>query len=299
VPQPRRGGPSDPVDAGDAGGAVGTMAGPGPDGPPPAGGRSRRRYDPAWDEWQRPRRWPGILISCAIVLAFIGVVVWHYRPTTPKTHAPPSIVSKQGIKNLKKTYVVTGPGIRVTSFHGTGDKPRLLFTSNGKLLVLHAQCLCTYNFDVTIANTFGVPQVPPVTGSADETLNVTLPAGTYVMSVIGSGPWQIQLLQPTGTVRVLPTEPNPFTYLSTGPSILGPFSSSNRFMYLRYFGGPTGGINVYVLNPEGVQVDTVFSSKGKLIERGAVLPNPSNPYYIEVDSSSGLWKLLVQNNAKT
>jgi hypothetical protein len=276
------------------------MPGPGPDGPPPAGGRSRRRYDPAWDEWQRPRRWPGVLISCAIVLGFIGVVVWHYRPT-PKHHAAPSIIPKQSIKNLKKTYVLTGPGVGVTSFHGTGNKPRLLFNSNGKLLVLHARCVCTYNFDVTISNTFGLPETPPInnTGTSDQTLNVTLPAGHYVLGVVGSGPWHIQLLQPTGTVRVLPTEPKPFSYLSTGPSVLGPFSSANRFLYLRYLGAPTSAIHVYVLDPEGVRVDTAFSSRGGLVQRGAVLPNPSNPYYLEVDSSSGLWSLIVQHNSKT
>ena len=295
----RRGGPKPPSEPGGAAGGVGTLTAPGPDGPPPESGRSRRRYDPAWDEWQRPRRWPGILLSCAIVLGFLGVIVWHYRPHA-KPRSAPVVIKHSEIKNLKTTYVMAGHGVRTTTFHGTTNKSRLTFTSNGKLLVLHARCDCAYNFVVTVSNALGLPVAFPVsnTGYSNVTLNQTLPAGRYQMQVIASGPWQLQLIQPTAAAAVLKTEPSAFKFLSIGPSVLGPFSSANRFLYLRYAPGAAGAIRVYVLDPAGTRVDTVFSSR-YIIQQGATLPNPSNPYFIEVDASSGLWQLSVQHTRRT
>ena len=211
MPPFRRGSSKAPA-PGDPGGGVGTLTAPGPDGPPPAGGRSRRRYDPAWDEWQRPRRWPGILLSCAIVLGFLGVVVWHYRPHPKAPVAAPTYTPRQ-LKGLRPTFVVgaSGRGVDVTTYRGTKNKLGLAFTTNGQLLVLHAKCTCVYNFVVTISDAGGVPESFPVsnTGTSNVTLNQTLDPGRYVMRVIASGPWEVQLIQPTAATPLLPTTPRP------------------------------------------------------------------------------------------
>jgi hypothetical protein len=276
------------------------MTAPGPEGPPPAGGRSRRRYDPAWDEWQHPRRWPGILLSCAIVLGFLGVVVWHYRPH-PKPPVHPVFTHKE-LTGLKRTFVIgaSGRGVKVATFRGKANKQRLVFNSGGQLLVLHAKCTCIYNFVVTISNSGGVPVAAPVTstGTSNVTLNQTLPAGRYVLSVIGSGPWEVQLIQPTPATPLLPTTPKPYKYFSAGPSVLGPFSSANRYLYLQYVPGTLGHISVYVLDPGGVRVDTAFKTGNRQIKRGVILPNPSNPFYVEVVPGSGLWSVHVQHSSR-
>jgi hypothetical protein len=299
MPPFRRGGSKAPTAPADPGGSVATLTAPGPDGPPPAPGSSRRRYDPAWDEWQRARRWPGILISCAVVLAFIGVVVWHYRPNTKPP--PPPVYTQKELKGLKPTFVVgaSGRGVNVRTYRGTTNKRRLVFTTNGQLLVLHAKCTCIYNFVVTIANTGGVPEAFPVsnTGTSNVTLNQTLLAGRYVMSVIASGPWEVQLIQPTAATPPLKTTPKRFKYFSVGPSVLGPFSSANRYLYLQYVPGPDGQIHVYVLDPAGARVDPAFKVIDQPFKAGVTLPNPSNPFYVEVVASTGLWSLRVQHNS--
>ena len=300
MPPFRRGSSKAPA-PGDPGGGVGTLTAPGPDGPPPAGGRSRRRYDPAWDEWQRPRRWPGMLLSCAIVLGFLGVVIWHYRPHPKAPVAAPTYTPRQ-LKGLRPTFVVgaSGRGVNVTTYRGTKNKLGLAFTTNGQLLVLHAKCTCVYNFVVTISDAGGVPESFPVsnTGTSNVTLNQTLDPGRYVMRVIASGPWEVQLIQPTAATPLLPTTPKAFKYFSAGPSVLGPFSSANRYLFLQYVPGAAGQIHVYVLDPGGVRVDPAFKALGQPIKAGVTLPNPSNPFYVEVDAGSGLWSLHVQHNSR-
>jgi hypothetical protein len=299
MPQLRRGGSKTAPSPGDATGGVGTLTAPGAEGSPPAGGRSRRRYDPAWDEWQRPRRWPGILLSCAIVLGFLGVVVWHYRPH-PKPPAAPAHYTKSQLRDLKPTFVVgaSGIGVRTTTYRGKGNKRKLPFTTNGQLLVLHATCACIYNFVVTISDVGGVPVSFPVSnmGNSDVTLNQTLAPGRYVMSVIGSGPWEVQLIQPTAATPLLKTAPKRFKYFSAGPSVLGPFSSANKYLYLQYVPGALGHVSVYVLDPAGVRVDEALKAGSHPFRAGATLPNPSNPFYVEVDAGSGLWSLHVQRS---
>jgi hypothetical protein len=300
MPQLRRGGSKASPSLRNADGGVGTLTAPGVDGPSPAGGRSRRRYDPAWDEWQRPRRWPGILLSCAIVLGFLGVVVWHYRPH-PKPPAAPAHYTKSQLKDLKPTFVVgaSGIGVRTATYRGTGNKRKLPFSTNGQLLVLHATCACIYNFVVTISNVAGVPVSFPVSdmGNSDVTLNQSLDTGRYLMSVIGTGPWEVQLIQPTAATPLLPTAPRRFTYFSAGPSVLGPFSSANRYLFLQYVPGALGHIKVYVLDPAGIRVDEAFKTGNQPIKEGATLPRPSNPYYVEVVAGSGLWSLHVQRSS--
>jgi len=290
----RRSGPKAPSEPN--GGGVGTLVAPGTDGPPPAGGRSRRRYDPAWDEWQAPRRWPGILLTCLIVLAFLGVVVWHYRPhAPPPVHHKKTAFSGEGLPS--PAFELSTRGAAISTYHGTQNKDDIVFTSSGHLLVLHARCDCAYSFVVTITNASAIPVAFPVsnTGSTNVTINQTLPRGRYTMKVVGSGPWQLQLIQPTAAMSVLRTAPKPFQYYSTGPSVLGPFSSANRYLYLDYLG--TGTIRVYVLNSNGVRVDPAFAGR-RFIEHGVALPRPPQPYFVEVDASSGFWRLFVQHTAK-
>lgn len=270
---------------------------------PPAG---RRRYDPAWRDWNAPRRWPGIALTCVIVLAFVGVVVWHFRPhATPAkstVHLPalqPCSARKSGTC-FSSAFVPGTAGHEVlTTFRGTKDRTGLRFTSNGQLLVLHAGCLCAYNFVVEVSSSLDQPIAFPVNtnGHYNSVLNATMPAGTYSLSVIGSGPWVVQLIQPTAGAPAIAT---PFQYFSSGNDVLGPFSSANLALHLRFLSGTNGSVYVHVLNGAGVRIATPFEGRFA-VKRYALLNHVaglSNPYYLEVDAS-GYWDLQVARSAGT
>jgi hypothetical protein len=265
----------------------------------PAQGRSRRRYDPSWDDWKKPRRWPGILLTCVIVLGFIGVVVWHYRPHSPHHHAAGSGQSSLPGGIPKPAYVLaaSGPGATVKVFHGTKNAQGLKFSTDGKLLVLHAKCTCAYNFVVTIRNAQNTPIDYPVTamGDSESSINLQLPAGSYTAQVIAVKPahWTLQFIQPGPALTPIPT---PFKYYSSDASVVGPFSSSNKFLFFKFFSQANNVARVYILNANGQRVDQPFLGRTEIYTK-ATLPNPSNPYYVEVVAGP-FWQLRVQHSAK-
>ncbi len=256
---------------------------------PPAG---RRRYDPAWSDWSHPKRWPGVVGTCAVVLVFFGVLIWHLQPHTAPQKAqwrPPTL-------DVKPAYVPSVPGHEVLkTFRGTGNKTGLAFSTNGGLLALYAGCQCQFNFVVEISSSIDQPISIPVNanGHFNSVLNATMPAGDYSLSVIGTGPWIVQLVQPSATAPALKV---PFTYFSTGNDVLGPFSSSDRYLKLKFLSPTNGSISLYVLNPAGARTSTPFRGRFAVVgnvnlARSAALPNP---YYLEVDAA-GYWALTVQS----
>ena len=267
---------------------------PGRDGPPPSVGRSRRRYDPAWDDWRASRRWPGILLTCAIVLAFMGVVVWHYRPHPAPHHK--AQYTKNQLTGLKGPFVPSVAGAVTYTFHGSKSHTGYHFFTTGSLLVLHASCSCAFTFVATIADSAGTTIASPVgsTGPTNVTLDQTLSRGLYSMSVVASGPWEIQLIRPTPSSPDISTSPHPFKYVSFGSSLIGPFSSANRSMIVQYYTATNGPITVFVLNGLGQRVETALQSHGS-VNRGVVFPRPPNPFYVEI-ASSGIWRLYVQHS---
>jgi hypothetical protein len=257
-------------------------------------GRSRRRYDPSWDDWKHGRRWPGIVLTMVVVLAFIGVVAWHFRPhpAHKASSAPGSFTST----NIRSAFVpgASKVGVAIKSYHGTRNALNLRFATDGKLLVLHAACRCAYNFVVTIQNVERTPVAFPITatGPFNSSINLTLPAGTYSAQVVAPAPasWSLQFIQPGPAAPTLKT---PFIFNSNTPSVIGPFSSANKFLFFRFFSEANGVARVYVLDPAGNRVDEAFAGRTTIF-LGKTLPDPSNPFYVEVDAS-GLWKLRVQH----
>ena len=274
-------------------GAVATIDGPTLEQLPPEG-RSRRRYDPAWDDWKRPRRWPGILLSCAIVLGFISVVVWHYRPVA--THVAHRIVPSKIA--AKGAFVVgnAGPGTAVTTFSGKANASGLAFSTTGNLVILHSQCKCQTNFVVTVSDLLNPVVALPVSTLGSFSSSVALPihAGHYTLSVVGTGPWTLQVIQPT---PALPAVATPFVYFSSGQSVLGPFSAANRFLGLSFFSFTNGSISVAMLNLQGATTKTVFLARSPA--QPSVLLPPTlapNPFYLEV-TAAGYWELTVQRSS--
>ena len=269
---------------------VATLDGPPPDAKVPTEGRSRRRYDPAWDEWKRPHRWPGVAITCVIVLAFISAVVWHYRP---HDHARPPQFASSSIHS-QPAFVPASSGATVLTFQGKKNASGLRFNSNGGLQIVHAQCECSYNFVVSISDALGNVVVIPVSanGLYNGTSAVSLLKGRYALSVIGEPKWSVQIIQPTTRVPAIAT---PFRYFSTGYSVIGPFSAANQYLAFRFFQTSPGGSTVNVLDLNGVAVKTPFAGHG-LYRSATTIAGLPNPYYLQV-SASGYWSLLVRRTA--
>jgi hypothetical protein len=302
----RHGGPG--VRGGEEGGGVSTLATPGTDDPPIRG--SRRRNDPAWDDWKKPRRWPGVLLTCAVVLAFIGVVVWHYRPSAG-TKKPVNPVAYAGRPNGAFVPLVSGHGAAIRTFKGTHNAQQLRYGTDGNLMIMHATCACAYNFVVTITNPVGTPVAFPVStsGAIDVTVNVTLPRGVYFVNVVAPTPatWTVSLIQPQPGAPLIPTPaaqwckkhhppPCPFSYYTFHQSVLGPFSGADRYLYFKFFSLTNGTARVYVVDAQGVHVEQAIFARTSF-NSGAALPRPPNPYYVEVDSTGGYYQLNVQRSA--
>jgi hypothetical protein len=267
---------------------------------------SRRNYDPAWDDWDRPRRWPGVLLSCVIVLGFMAVVVWHFRPHAAPIHHHTNIVPSND--QLKRPFVVGGGTSDVlATFEGTTDSSShspLSFTTNGDLLVLHAVCVCQYNFDVTVDQGFDNPVTIPVSGlgSHNTALDLTLPKGTYQFQVVGSGPWKLVLIQPQANLPLLPTpfvstcSCDEFSYFSEGDSVIGPFSPADGYLGIDFLSSSHGDIFTRVLNSQGTSVAALYGKSPYV--HAVTLHNLPNPYYLEI-TGVGLWQVEVRPTAKS
>jgi hypothetical protein len=255
-----------------------------PDGGSP---RGRRRYDPAWDDWNPPRRWPGVLISCVIILGFFAVVVWHFRPHVDlKVHDPLPSHSK-----IEPLYVIGSHGYAVVhTYHSTHGVAGIPYVANGRLVVLHAECTCTENFVVSVVSSLGVPLAYPVntSGTFDAALNLTEAPGRYTLSVVGTGPWEVQLIEPTPTMPAIAT---PYKYFHYGNDVLGPFSAANRSLGLKFL-APGGTVRVIILDRYGFPVASPFAGRTDVVAT-RVLARLPNPYYLVVDAS-GFWQIKVQ-----
>jgi len=293
MPRTRRGGPKG-ADAPFSGGgaATATLEGPAPEDGSGRQRKSRRRYDPAWDDWKRPRRWPGVLITCLVVLGFLAAVAWHYRP---HPHLHRASIAPSAIHSLPP-YVpgAVGTGASVSAFAGKSNASGLAFTATGNLLLLHAKCVCTYSFVLTVTDPGGNLVTLPVTSSGyfNGTLSMPLKAGHYALSVVASGPWSVQLVQPTAAMPAIST---PFGYFSTGGSVIGPFSSANQYLSLKFLSFSNGSVAMHLLNLQGATVATPFSGRG-IVDKSATIAGLPNPYYIEVDAN-GYWVLNVRRSA--
>ena len=105
----------------------------------------------------------------------------------------------------------------------TGSKNRTMVpvSATGGLMVWYFQCRCFANFGIIVHDSAG--QVVDIPSNATGVVTSAVPAryakGRYTLDVIADGAWTISLIDPHG----LSPLPLPYSYLSTGRSVLGPF----------------------------------------------------------------------------
>ena len=229
--------------------------------------RNGRPYDPAWDLWRPPRRWPGALLSAIAIVGLVVAVVFHF---SGKAHPkkPHAIFVGAGIS---PTAAPVTPPSDVVKFRGKAGVATITFTSKGTLLVWNVACKCRDNYGVIVRNSLGDVVGVPVnaTGKSASASPTLYPAGTYTASVVATGPWHIDLIDPTHAAFL----PTTYRYVSKGSSVLGPFH------------GPVASITFTYIGSVG----TVFSAKVVTMNSIPLLPTVyHHSFYYGTQSLSGL-----------
>jgi len=256
--------------------------------------RRGRPYDPAWDRWRPARRWPGVLISAAATAGLLIAIAYHYE--VHATAAPKPVFSKAPHAKLAGPYIPpvtpTTPGVQHFSATGTDDNAYgVRFASPGGLLLWVLECpKCTANFIVTVRNRIGdIVDVPvnSIGRTYARTSMANYARGPYTFDVVADAPWSIELINES-TLRPVKT---PFTYVSTGSSILGPFPASAATILMGYQENLGQLFSVQVVDGHDDLIDNAQSTIRNSFVRVTV-PHPSNPYFLVV-SGGGVWLISV------
>ena len=229
--------------------------------------RNGRPYDPAWDLWRPPRRWPGAFLAALAIIGLVVAVVFHY---SGKTHPkkPHTIFTGAGISS---TAAPLAPASDIITFHGKAGVTNISFTSKGTLLVWNVSCKCRDNYGVIVRNSIGDVVGVPVnaTGKSSSATPAIYPAGSYTASVVSTGPWHIELIDPTHAAFL----PQTYRYVSQGSSVLGPFH------------GPVAGITFTYIGSVG----TVFTANVITLNSIPAIPTVyHHSFYYGTQSLSGL-----------
>jgi len=251
--------------------------------------RRGRPYDPAWDLWRPLRRWPGIILSAIVTAGLLTAVAYHFEHKVAAAPKPAFIVPSK--------FHVLGPYFpqvdqdtaKVQRFSGKVGAFAIPFTSTGDLTSWTFRCQCTYNFDVTVRNSqhqiVGIPE-----NSIGPTRAVAIgnyAAGNYTMDIGADGPWSINFVDDSG----LPVMKVPFSYLSSGTSIFGPFPASHKSLSIGYLASLGELFTVQVVDKSGNILSTPMLTI-RSTSKNVVLTSVNQPYYLIVDGQ-GLWLIKV------
>ncbi len=252
--------------------------------------RHGRPYDPAWDRWRPNRRWPGIILSALVTAGLLVAIAYHYEHKVAPAPKPVIVVTHS--VHLSPAYFppISQDSARVQTFGGTASKFHVGFTSSGNTSTWTFECHCVNNFDVIVRNAAGtIVDVPVNTiGRTRLVAAGNYPAGSYTMDVTADGQWTIHYVDETG----LPLVTTPYTYVSSGTSVLGPFSASDRSLYVAFIANLGQLLTVQAVDKTGTIFDSpVFTIRS--MAKTYTLTNPPNPYYLIV-SGPGLWLVKVK-----
>ena len=113
------------------------------------------------------------------------------------------------------------------------------------------------------------------------------PRGHYTLNVLADGKWKINLIEESRLAVIQ----KPFEYLSSGISVLGPFSASHVSLGAGYVGSLGQLFSVQVYGANGVlQSFPVFTIRSGLFK--VTLHGVPNPYYLVV-KGTGRWFIGV------
>ena len=251
--------------------------------------RHGRQYDPAWDLWRPTRRWPGVVLSALVTAGLLTALAYQFQHHVAAASKP--FVSTAPHLGLSPAYFPPIAKDKKTVEHFSGKKGafNVPFNSPGGLTSWTFTCSCTNNFDVTIRDATGTIVAIPVNliGVSRVAAVANYPAGNYTLDVGADGPWTLNFIDESG----LPVVKTPFTYLSSGTSVLGPFAGSNRTVEAGYQAALGQLFTVQVVDSSDNVIDNAvitLRSSYKVV----TLPKMVNPYYLIVNGA-GLWLIKV------
>lgn len=253
--------------------------------------RKGRPYDPSWDLWRPKRRWPGVVATAIILSGF--VVVLGYRYASPPPAPQPTFVHNPATSVQPAYFPPVSPDSSALQ-QITGDRNRtsVPVRATGNLMIWYFQCRCFANFGVIVHDAAG--QVVDIAYNATGVVTAAVPAryaaGNYTIDVIADGSWTVSLIDP----RSLAPIPAPFSYLSSGQSVVGPFTGPNATLTVDYVGAIGTKMMMFISDgtsaTPGLSVldQTFFSKKFTLHD----LPNK----YWLIMNGAGYWKVTVDRS---
>ncbi len=238
-------------------------------------------YDPGWDEWRQPRRWPVVVVGLAVLFGLVGLGAYkiiHSGSTAPQVYIPKSLAPT--------TYTIgSGPESPPPVYY-SGDKNLTTtpFTSAGGMVVISASSTTPWQFGVTLLNSTGDLVAVPynVVGNVHGNIALHLPAGSYRLQVVASAHWELAVTQPTNVTPM----GIPSAHVGVGYSVIGPYPSGTSIKLIFGFLGEatTPPASVRMLNLDG----TPASGGGLLVSETSqkidqiVLPPTAQPFYLQI-----------------
>ena len=251
--------------------------------------RHGRPYDPAWDLWRPLRRWPGVLISAVVTAGLLVAIAYHFEHrVAPVKHIFKVPAGQPLLGDYFPPVSSTSPGVQ--HFEGTTSRFAVPFTSNGALSSWTFTCKCQNNFNVVVHDSHGNLFDIPLNSIGHTKLAAvaSYPTGSYRFDVSADAAWSIDLIN-EANLAVMKT---PFSYFSSGTSVLGPFPASSNHLSVGYLGSLGQLLSIHVVDKFNVGYGyPVFTLRP--IGTSFTLPHPPAPYYLVV-SGVGLWLLNVK-----
>jgi hypothetical protein len=235
------------------------------------------------------RRWPGIVIVAVATIAFAVAVGYHFQHRVAQAKKSFSVpIGNHALNGIYFPPITDPTGVQ--TFSGTTAKYGIPFTTNGHFSTWTFKCKCSNNFATLVYNSTNTLIDVPLNevGSTRLTAVANYPAGHYTMNVMADGPWTINLVDETKLAHVKV----PFTYLSSGTSILGPFPNTAAHLTSAYRANLGELFTVEMFGPTGQS----YGFKEFTIRTGSrsvVLPGAPNPYFLVV-KGTGLWYISVK-----
>jgi hypothetical protein len=123
--------------------------------------RNGRPYDPAWDAWRPPRRWPGIALTAVALSGLTLALIYHFTPSRGHTNVTLPTVPGAKVEAPYQPPTDVLPSA-VQNFSGTRAQSGLSLNTSGSLAIWNFHCLCRHNFAVSVYDAKGTLNAVPV-----------------------------------------------------------------------------------------------------------------------------------------
>ena len=250
--------------------------------------RKGRPYDPAWDLWRPKRRWPGVLLTAVIVSGFVIVLGYRYA-TAPKEQTAAFTPSPSTPLQAPYFPPVNPKSAALQQLTGNKNRTSIPVRATGKLMVWYFQCRCFANFGVIVHDSSG--QVVDIAYNSTGVVTAAVPArygaGNYTIDVIADGSWTVSFIDPHGLAPL----PLPYSYLSTGKSVLGPFSGPSATVGVDFVGAIGARLSLLVSDGTTAQPALAVLDQTMFVKKFPLKNLPSR-YWLIVDGA-GYWDVKV------